>query len=637
MYRPRDALPASPTRGWVRGRWPQHSLRSARHWFAAAPAAANGNAGHGNGRAEAQVGSNSGQQAGAATTPASPAPPAPTGGSVQGTATASPQGNGGVNTQAGASAGSQPGGHTGTQAGATTHGQAGRHAGTQADATTHGQAGRHADATARGQAGRHAGTQADTTTQGQAGRHAGTQADVTARGRAARHAGTQAGATTPGQAGGHGGATTRSQADGHTAKRTRETDHGNAGTHRQTPVGSNSQAHSNPRADENAGARSGAGRHAQAQAAGSSANTEARAAHDGNRGHVRSGGRGFSDVRVTAPERPEDGPPTAHVKVSHELDAAIRAEARAAAREEVRERFRSNETVNGARTRFVTKGTAGRRVGVRYRQSATAETAAALLSMLETAWERGGPARVHALLELCLRHETSTTPSAPMMPLREQAGTRGRANGRNVTSGHAVGAPHDAMAGRPAHARDTSDHAHLGGAPVDSVPDAHGQGSANGQAGPAGTVGDHTAGANGQSTFPSAQADDSGGRRDQGNATAPSGGAENGAIVAAPATPATQPPSATSPISESRVGPATEQSGRAPVDGGPERLLARGPIANEGTSGASRALSAARNSAAMSSRQLPFTGADLPVIALLGAAAVAAGAMLRRRSALTAP
>ena len=41
-----------------------------------------------------------------------------------------------------------------------------------------------------------------------------------------------------------------------------------------------------------------------------------------------------------------------------------------------------------------------------------------------------------------------------------------------------------------------ADHAHLGGAPVDSVPGAHGQGSANGQAGPEGTAGDRAGGAN---------------------------------------------------------------------------------------------------------------------------------------------
>jgi hypothetical protein len=88
---------------------------------AAAPAAADGNAAHGHGRAEAQVGGNSGPQA-----------------SLQGAGTASPpQGDGGVNTQAGASAGSPPGGHTGTQAGATTHGQAGGHA----SASPHSQAG----------------------------------------------------------------------------------------------------------------------------------------------------------------------------------------------------------------------------------------------------------------------------------------------------------------------------------------------------------------------------------------------------------------------------------------------------------------------------------------------------------------
>ena len=43
--------------------------------------------------------------------------------------------------------------------------------------------------------------------------------------------------------------------------------------------------------------------------------------------------------------------------------------------------------------------------------------------------------------------------------------------------------------------------------------------------------------------------------------------------------------------------------------------------------------SAAQRSAAASSRQLPFTGADLPLLALLGATALAAGVVLRRRPA----
>ena len=54
-----------------------------------------------------------------------------------------------------------------------------------------------------------------------------------------------------------------------------------------------------------------------------------------------------------------------------------------------------------------------------------------------------------------------------------------------------------------------------------------------------------------------------------------------------------------------------------------------------GTSGATRPVTDSRNSGATSSRQLPFTGVELPLVALLGAAALAAGALLRRRSAPT--
>ena len=367
------ATPRQPHNWMVRGRWPQHSLRSAPHWSqphrrGARQCGTRQRPGRSTSRRQLRIASRGRGN------PGQPGAARPAGAGVQGTGTVSAQGNGGVDTQAGASAGSQPGGHAGAQAGgATTHGQAGGHAGSQAGADTHGQAGGHAEATAHGQAGGHAAPQAGATTQGQAGRprraagrrdrtarlggHAATQAGATTHGRAARRAAARA-AHRPG--GRPAGATTHSQAGGHTATGSAKP---TTGTRERPPVDRQTAATHKPirthRPTRMPVRAPVAGRHAQAQAAGSGANTRQARHTTGtwpcpfrwSRLHRRTG-HGPGTPRGRPSDRSREGEPR--------LDAAIRAEARAAAREEVRERYRSNETVNGARTRFVIKGTAGR-------------------------------------------------------------------------------------------------------------------------------------------------------------------------------------------------------------------------------------------------------------------------------------
>ena len=130
--------------------------------------------------------------------------------------------------------------------------------------------------------------------------------------------------------------------------------------------------------------------------------------------------------------------------------------------------------------RVVATGNAGRGVsGARVRRSATPETAAAMLSMLERAWQSGGPARARAMLELCLPRESSAAISALVMALGEQARTHGARRGREAATDMAGAPPAGARGQRNAFGR-----AHVGSASVDLVPAAHSHGNATGQAVP---------------------------------------------------------------------------------------------------------------------------------------------------------
>jgi hypothetical protein len=80
-----------------------------------------------------------------------------------------------------------------------------------------------------------------------------------------------------------------------------------------------------------------------------------------------------------------------------------------------------------------------------------------------------------------------------------------------------------------------------------------------------------------------------------------------------------------------------ERPVQAPAGGGGE---ARSPLPQDstplgGTAGASAPVTIRRADAALEQRQLPFTGAELPLIALIGMAALATGALLRRGSTRT--
>ena len=111
--------------------------------------------------------------------------------------------------------------------------------------------------------------------------------------------------------------------------------------------------------------------------------------------------------------------------------------------------------------------------------------------------------------------------------------------------------------------------------------------------------------------------------------TAPGGLAGTNEVVAGANTPTVQAPPASGSLPASGVGPAVEQSGRTPGEAEGET---RSPRGSTTTPSGQQALESQRSTVA-SSRQLPFTGVELPLVALLGMTALAAGVVLRRRPA----
>jgi hypothetical protein len=277
-----------------------------------------------------------------------------------------------------------------------------------------------------------------------------------------------------------------------------------------------------------------------------------------------------TDVRATVTESRHGQRAKAHIKASAGLEAAIRAEAREAARAEVRERIKT-QPVTGRVTASLRARTGDSRINIRTRSSG--DEAVALLQLLRTAWETGGPARANALLEFVCgtRSDNQTLPpelAALLASLEEHASLHGHVH----FGGHAFG----------------------GGNGTGQVETgAHGNGTGQVEAGAHGNgTGQVETGAHGNGTG-------------QGTGTAPGG-------TVSPFGSNSPGGTTTSPTTSAVAGASNTQS--------PESAS---PSLFQRESG---------SAPSSSSRQLPFTGLEVGWILALGFGAVAAGAALRRRT-----
>jgi hypothetical protein len=393
---------------------------------------------------------------------------------------------------------------------------AGGHAGGAGSATTHRDHG----------ANRHADSDASTA--------ANTNAQAGAGGSTDNGRGTRAHANTAAPVGGHSGPA------GDTRRRHRQD--GKADESGRDSARTRGQADRHPRrvADDGKTRHRGPQRNSDQQSRESAPAPGASGAlHDrsGASGHSRR--RGFTDVSIATPADRDDGRVTARVKASPELDAAIRAEARAAAREEVRAGLRPTHV----RARVPTSIASG---ASRVRTTGN-DNAAAVLQMLDSAWNRGGPARARALLDLCLAGEASRA-----LVLGSQ-GTGGTPAGEAEVEG----SPRDQR------------HHHV--VPIDTDMDTRSTGTPSDAA-----PGELVDGSTNSSPLP----------------TSPSVASDVLNTDRAPAEAVTDP-------SSSGVG------GASPIT---------------------------RAAAEATAQQLPFTGIELPIMAAFGAAALAAGMLLRRRA-----
>lgn len=204
--------------------------------------------------------------------------------------------------------------------------------------------------------------------------------------------------------------------------------------------------------------------------------------------------------------------------------------------------------------------------GVQRRRTTADNHAEALLRILETAWTTGGPAKANALLELCLGRPASAA----------QARGEGRETGQalfGTTRARGVGTVQLAP-GRP-------EGTNGGGVP--------GTPTSNVEAPSAPLTAKPMAGSD---LLPSTE----------------------GAIEA--------PREAGSP--RQPRGPASRPGATQPSD------FATGPRATTGPAAPSGVRVTREAGVAVQQRQLPFTGAELPLVIIAGAAALAAGALLRR-------
>jgi hypothetical protein len=314
--------------------------------------------------------------------------------------------------------------------------------------------------------------------------------------------------------------------------------------------------------------------------------------------------------------------------MSPALDAAIRAEARAAAREEVRMRWQSLEAGELA----AGQSSFGRARHELQDSSLSAltprEEAAVLLRIVETAWREGGPARARAVLDVCFRGESRVSQALLIALQEEQQGRsgghgRGNAfgrveNGRGNAAGRGEGRG-DAEIGGEAHGE-----AEVGGKAQGEVEvggEAQGQAGVGGEAQGEAEVG---GAAQGQAETGGAPGTPpAGAQPNVGTQPAPSGPAGTGAPAPVGVAPVAQAPESgaerptQAPEAKNRPGlvrsPAPQASAEQP--GG--AAGAQTPVTRETGAEAQR-------------RELPFTGGDVPLIVFAGAAALAAGALLRR-------
>jgi hypothetical protein len=444
----------------------------------------------------------------------------------------------GVASQAGGSGESSGGGDAGAQAVAGAGSQASGNGETSSardtGASVESQAGGNGESSGAGDSGAHAGGNRESSGGGDAGAQAGVSTDSRVGGNAPSGAGASASAP-------------------------REDDDARA------DVDAASGSH---RGAGSAGARAGGDASERAARGGETEVTESAHGSQSDRGRARgegdSGERGFTDVKVTPPAD-RRGRAAARLEVSPALDAAIRAEARAAAREEVRMRWKSLEAGE-----LAARQSAGRARHELQTSSLSAlsprEEATVLLRVVETAWREGGPARARAVLDVCFRGESHVS-QALLMALQETS------EQQDLLEGH----------GR----------ANAGGG---------GEAEAQGEV----DVG-------GEAQTPAAAEQPNVGTR-----PAPGGPAAAGAPApVAPAPESGVERTVQAPEAENRAGLVRSPTPRASAEQPGRTAGAQAPVTREAGAAAQR-------------RALPFTGGDVPLIMLAGAAALAAGALLRR-------
>ena len=225
---------------------------------------------------------------------------------------------------------------------------------------------------------------------------------------------------------------------------------------------------------------------------------------------------------------------------------------------------------------------------------------AAVLELLRTAWQTGGPNRANALFELCFGGQGSVDELSPeiialLASLEQRAKLLAPLNARQHGKARIGGSGHGkARIGGSGHGKT---RVAVGGT-----------GDAKVEAGAKASVRRHEA-------APAAPGSMGLRRPDLFNAAAPE--------AVGPATPAGQQQGATTPAGQPAPGGALAPLEQAAPGGG---LVQGAPDTR------TQVVRGANAVASPQTGTLPFTGAELPLIAALGAAALLAGAALRRRA-----
>jgi hypothetical protein len=279
---------------------------------------------------------------------------------------------------------------------------------------------------------------------------------------------------------------------------------------------------------------------------------------------------------------------TAKVKASAGLQAALRQEARIAAREEARAELRAPGFQNAA--------------------AASAAQSAQLMQLFRAAWLSGGAARVAALGEICFGEQSSGRPVPPELAAF-LASIEHRSSGENQAeeSEHAgeseshVGVSEHAGAEQQGEAESES---HVG---VSEHAGAEQQGEAQNEVETPTQV-DVQSTAQGQTQ------------------TGGNGGVQS---PTAPTVQPSTPTSGTAPVTT--TAPVTQHTAPSGGEGPDEHNASPSPSSSVAPTQFASMQRATQGSGAQSG-QLPFTGGDVPLIVMLGGAALGAGALLLRRS-----